>query len=208
MKKVMTSVRIAFRALRVNRTRSALTMLGIIIGVAAVIAMVGVGAGATAAIFALLAAAPTASNIPALPPIVAPAPRTSPPAPIPSTTSSSTPTSSPTATPTATPTPSTSPTSPSATPTPSALRECLALGYGENGRVVKHRTLFLVGRTRVHLDRVQGLGHFLELEVVLADSESSEIGKLEAQELMERLGIGAHQLIEGAYVELLLEEGI
>ena len=47
MKKLRTSVRIAFRALKVNRTRSALTMLGIIIGVAAVIAMVGVGAGAT-----------------------------------------------------------------------------------------------------------------------------------------------------------------
>ncbi len=47
MKKLMTSVRIALRALKVNRTRSALTMLGIIIGVAAVIAMVGVGAGAT-----------------------------------------------------------------------------------------------------------------------------------------------------------------
>ena len=47
MKKLMTSVRIALRALKVNRTRSALTMLGIIIGVAAVIAMVGVGTGAT-----------------------------------------------------------------------------------------------------------------------------------------------------------------
>ena len=47
MKKILTSSRIALRALRVNRTRSALTMLGIIIGVAAVIAMVGVGAGAT-----------------------------------------------------------------------------------------------------------------------------------------------------------------
>ena len=47
MKKLMTSVRIALRALKVNRTRSALTMLGIVIGVAAVIAMVGVGTGAT-----------------------------------------------------------------------------------------------------------------------------------------------------------------
>jgi len=47
MKTVLTSLRIALRALRVNRTRSALTMLGIIIGVAAVIAMVGVGSGAT-----------------------------------------------------------------------------------------------------------------------------------------------------------------
>ncbi|MGA9623453.1 MAG: ABC transporter permease [Bryobacteraceae bacterium] len=50
MNKVVGSIRIALRALQVNRMRSALTMLGIIIGVAAVIAMVGVGAGATARI--------------------------------------------------------------------------------------------------------------------------------------------------------------
>ena len=42
---VLASMRIALRALRVNRMRSALTMLGIIIGVAAVIAMVAVGVG-------------------------------------------------------------------------------------------------------------------------------------------------------------------
>src|SRR5215471_18933666 len=45
--KVLAAMRIALRALRVNRLRSALTMLGIIIGVAAVIAMVAVGSGAT-----------------------------------------------------------------------------------------------------------------------------------------------------------------
>src|SRR5664279_3796600 len=50
MKKLMMSTGIALRALKVNRTRSGLTMLGIVIGVAAVIAMVGVGAGATARI--------------------------------------------------------------------------------------------------------------------------------------------------------------
>jgi putative ABC transport system permease protein len=48
--KLLASMRIALRALRVNRLRSALTMLGIIIGVAAVIAMVAVGSGATARI--------------------------------------------------------------------------------------------------------------------------------------------------------------
>ena len=42
--------KIAVRALRVNKMRSALTMLGIIIGVSAVIAMVAVGAGASARI--------------------------------------------------------------------------------------------------------------------------------------------------------------
>ncbi|MCL4402286.1 MAG: ABC transporter permease, partial [Acidobacteria bacterium] len=43
--KLLASMRIALRALRVNRLRSALTMLGIIIGVAAVIAMVAIGSG-------------------------------------------------------------------------------------------------------------------------------------------------------------------
>jgi putative ABC transport system permease protein len=44
----LQAVRIALRSLRVNKLRSALTMLGIIIGVGAVITMVAVGAGAQA----------------------------------------------------------------------------------------------------------------------------------------------------------------
>jgi putative ABC transport system permease protein len=47
MKHVLSSMRIAFRALRMNKLRSGLTMLGIIIGVAAVIATVAIGSGAT-----------------------------------------------------------------------------------------------------------------------------------------------------------------
>ncbi len=47
MKKLLPAMKIAFRALRINKLRSALTMLGIIIGVGAVIAMVAVGSGAT-----------------------------------------------------------------------------------------------------------------------------------------------------------------
>src|SRR5258707_5094332 len=50
MNKITMAMKIAFRALRVNKLRSALTMLGIIIGVGAVIAMVAVGSGATARI--------------------------------------------------------------------------------------------------------------------------------------------------------------
>ncbi|NQV81001.1 MAG: ABC transporter permease, partial [Alphaproteobacteria bacterium] len=43
---LLATIAVALRALRVNALRSGLTMLGIIIGVAAVIAMVAVGAGA------------------------------------------------------------------------------------------------------------------------------------------------------------------
>jgi putative ABC transport system permease protein len=45
---LLEASRTALRALRVNKLRSALTMLGIVIGVGAVITMVGVGAGAEA----------------------------------------------------------------------------------------------------------------------------------------------------------------
>ena len=55
MGKTYQSMKIAFRALRVNKLRSALTMLGIIIGVGAVITMVSVGNGASADIQARIA---------------------------------------------------------------------------------------------------------------------------------------------------------
>ena len=96
----------------------------------------------------------------------------------------------------------------SPTSTPDTLRALLSQAYGQAGRVQKHRTLFLVGRTRVHLDDVKGLGHFLELEVVLNESELAETGIREAQRLMAQLGIDSSQLIEGAYVDLLALRGV
>lgn len=86
---------------------------------------------------------------------------------------------------------------------PAGLREALTRAYGQAGRVSKRRTLYLVGRTRVHLDWVDGLGEFMELEVVLADGEPAESGSEEAQRLMAQLGIAPAQLIEGAYLDLL-----
>ncbi len=47
MKRLKSSIRIAFRALQMNKLRSALTMLGIVIGVASVIATMAIGSGAT-----------------------------------------------------------------------------------------------------------------------------------------------------------------
>jgi predicted adenylyl cyclase CyaB len=91
----------------------------------------------------------------------------------------------------------------SPTASPDSLRDALTLAYGSAGRVRKHRTLYLVGRTRVHLDRVESLGHFLELEVVLAEGESPDAGVKEARALMTALGLADDQLIDGAYVDLL-----
>lgn len=91
----------------------------------------------------------------------------------------------------------------SPTASPATLREALTLAHGEIGRVIKDRTLYLLGRTRIHLDKVQGLGDFLELEVVLEDHEPLEAGVREAHRLMAELGIAPSQLVGGAYVDLL-----
>ncbi|WP_075355711.1 class IV adenylate cyclase [Desulfovibrio sp. DV] len=95
------------------------------------------------------------------------------------------------------------------TPTdvPAALRRTLGLALGECGRVRKARILYLCGRTRVHLDRVAGLGDFLELEVVLDETEDETAGLAKAHQLMAALGIGPQNLVTGAYVDLLAAAG-
>ena len=95
----------------------------------------------------------------------------------------------------------------SPTASPDTLREALTLAHGQIGRVRKLRTLLLAGRTRIHLDRVEGLGDFMELEVVLADDEPMQDGVAEAHALMARLGIAADQLIDVAYLDLLRAKG-
>jgi len=89
------------------------------------------------------------------------------------------------------------------TSAPDALRDALALAHGEAGRVRKHRTLFVVGRTRVHLDSVEGLGSFVELEVVMDDGDEAAAAIQEAHDLMGRLGIAPSQLVVGAYVDMM-----
>ena len=86
---------------------------------------------------------------------------------------------------------------------PQAMRALLELANGQTGRVRKRRMLFLVGRTRIHLDAVEGLGEFLELEVVLREGESAQEGVLEARRIMSELGVEPQQLIQGAYVDHL-----
>jgi adenylate cyclase class IV len=89
---------------------------------------------------------------------------------------------------------------------PAALREALTRAHGATavlGRVRKTRWLLRVGATRVHLDRVEGLGDFMELEVVLSEGQTAADGEAIAEALMALLGIGDHQRLAGAYLDLM-----
>jgi predicted adenylyl cyclase CyaB len=93
-----------------------------------------------------------------------------------------------------------------ATPAPQAMRETLGRALGIVGRVRKRRRLCVVQNTRVHLDEVDGLGSFLELEVVLSEPRSVAEGETVALRLLAALGVSEADLIRGAYVDLLQED--
>lgn len=88
-----------------------------------------------------------------------------------------------------------------------ALDTALDRANGRLGRVVKRRRLVLVGATRVHLDAVQGLGDFVELEVVLRDDQSDADGEAVAEALMRELGLAEAERLAGAYLDLLAGAG-
>ena len=86
---------------------------------------------------------------------------------------------------------------------PESLITVLTAAFGTWQTVVKTRVLFQVGQTRIHLDMVEGLGSFVELEVVLREGQSAEEGHQVARELMTKLGIREADLVQGAYADLL-----
>jgi predicted adenylyl cyclase CyaB len=85
---------------------------------------------------------------------------------------------------------------------PAGVREVLSQALGVRKVVRKRRTVFHVGRTRVHFDEVDGLGRFIELEVVLQPGEYEAHGATEATRLMAALDIEEADLLDGAYVDM------
>ncbi len=86
---------------------------------------------------------------------------------------------------------------------PEALIQALGAALGVLGVVRKRRALYLAGQTRIHLDEVEGLGDFLELEVVMGEGQSPDEGSRIARELMARLGVREDDLEPRAYIDLL-----
>jgi predicted adenylyl cyclase CyaB len=88
-------------------------------------------------------------------------------------------------------------------PDPAALKTVLKNALGVIAVVRKKRTVYLNGSTRIHFDEVDGLGAFIELEVVLAPAEELSHGIHETDQWMSRLKIEKRDLVAGAYVDLL-----
>lgn len=86
---------------------------------------------------------------------------------------------------------------------PLGLKTILSEAYGVRGVISKVRYLYMVGQTRIHLDEVDGLGQFIELEVVLLPGQDDAEGQSIAEGLMQKLGINPADLIETAYMDMV-----
>ena len=85
---------------------------------------------------------------------------------------------------------------------PAALRATLAHALPTGGTVRKRRHLFLYRRTRIHLDDVDGLGQFVELETVMSGQSESE-AHAELRHVAAALSLKPEDAIPQPYVELM-----
>jgi len=88
---------------------------------------------------------------------------------------------------------------------PEALRTMLGDALGVIAEVRKVRTLLMRRNVRLHLDRVEGLGSFGEIEAVVAEDETPEVYRAEVDAILATLEIAPEDLISKSYFELLSE---
>jgi predicted adenylyl cyclase CyaB len=84
-----------------------------------------------------------------------------------------------------------------AAPDLQGTRRLLARMLGLRACVRKRREVWLYRNARIHLDTVEGLGRFVEIEVVVTEGMAQARGLM--KELTAALGIGPKALIAGSY---------
>jgi adenylate cyclase class IV len=87
---------------------------------------------------------------------------------------------------------------------PAPLRAALVTALGVLVVVEKLREVSLYRNVRIHLDRVERLGTFLEFEAVLSPAQSRAEGEQLVQELSREFRLAPGTLIAGSYSDLVL----
>jgi homotetrameric cytidine deaminase len=88
---------------------------------------------------------------------------------------------------------------------PTALSAALDASLGTAVVVSKHRRLFFWENVRIHIDEVEGLGSFVELEA-LVEPDGAEAAQERVARLRTELAIDDASLVAGGYSDLLLSE--
>jgi adenylate cyclase class IV len=83
------------------------------------------------------------------------------------------------------------------------LLQALSSSLGIQTIVRKRREVLLVGQSRIHLDQVESLGDFMEIEVVMEPGQPASEGEAVLADLMEKLAIPPEHCIAGAYADFI-----
>jgi adenylate cyclase class 2 len=89
-----------------------------------------------------------------------------------------------------------------------ALIDALTDSLGVRVVVEKARRLLLWRNVRIHLDRVEGLGDFVELEAVATQPGGLEVERDRVEQLRATLGIADAHLVAHGYADLLARRGV
>jgi len=84
-----------------------------------------------------------------------------------------------------------------------ALIDALSDSLGVRCVVEKARRLLLWHNVRIHLDRVSGLGHFVELEAVATAPGGLVVERDRVEQLRQVLGIADERLVSRGYADML-----
>lgn len=88
-------------------------------------------------------------------------------------------------------------------PEPSKTKSLFAGEVGIKAVASKRREVYLVENARIHLDEVEGLGTFLEIEVVMPPEASDKEGESLILGLMEKFSINHDELLDCSYCDLM-----
>ncbi|KAI8124500.1 hypothetical protein FF38_12398 [Lucilia cuprina] len=86
---------------------------------------------------------------------------------------------------------------------PQVMKTILTQSNGVRGVLSKKRYLFIYERTRIHLDKLEDLGNFMEFEVCLLPEQTIEEDQAVADRLIKEFGIKTEDLLTGAYIDEL-----
>jgi adenylate cyclase class 2 len=81
-----------------------------------------------------------------------------------------------------------------------------ALGFSEAGKVRKNREFFKAGEITVSLDAVEGLGEFLEVEIMAESEKDLETSRHKLFNFLKQVGFEEKDSIRTSYLEMVLEK--
>jgi predicted adenylyl cyclase CyaB len=90
-----------------------------------------------------------------------------------------------------------------AVPDPAGVKSALSAALGVRGVVRKRREVHMYHNVRIHLDDVEGLGTFVELEAVVSPEADEELSLTRLDALCGLLGLSRGDGVAGSYADLL-----